>query len=54
MKVLFAIGGTGEVSARTANKYYEKFGETLEYKNQFSFKTLLDEVKREKTIQRKY
>ena len=51
MKVLFALGNE-QISKRVAEKYYDKYGEELEYKNVFYFKALLDEVKRDKTYDR--
>ncbi len=51
MKVLFAIGSE-QTSKRVAEKYYEKFGEELEYKNVFYFQALLNEVKADKTYDR--
>ena len=51
MKVLFAMGND-QVSTNVANRYYEKYGEVLEYKNVFFFKALIEEVKRDKTYDR--
>lgn len=51
MKVLFAVG-TDQLSKNIADKYYEKFGEVLEYKNVFFYKALLEEVKKNKTYDR--
>ena len=51
MKVLFALGNE-QTSKKVAEKYYEKYGEELEYKNVFYFKALLDEVKSNKTYDR--
>ena len=51
MKVLFAVGSE-QVSKNIADKYYEKYGEVLEYKNVFFFKALIDEIKRDKTYDR--
>ena len=51
MKVLFAIGNE-QTSKKVAEKYYNKYGEELEYKNVFYFKALLEEVKKDKTYDR--
>ena len=51
MKVLFAVG-TDQLSKNIADKYYEKYGEVLEYKNVFFFKALIEEVKNNKTYDR--
>ncbi|MBQ6860296.1 MAG: hypothetical protein IJO08_01455 [Clostridia bacterium] len=51
MKVLFAVGND-QLSKNIADKYYEKYGEVLEYKNVFYFKALIEEVKRDKTYNR--
>ena len=51
MKVLFALGNE-QLSKRVAEKYFEKYGEEIEYKNVFYFKALLDEVKKDKTYDR--
>lgn len=51
MKVLFAMGND-QVSTNVANRYYEKYGEVLEYKNVFFFKALIEEVKKDKTYDR--
>ena len=51
MKVLFAIG-SDQWSKTTSERYYERFGETLEYKNVFYFKALIEEVRRNKTYDR--
>ena len=51
MKVLFAMGND-QVSTNVANRYYEKYGEVLEYKNVFFFKALIEEVKINKTYDR--
>ena len=51
MKVLFAVG-SDQLSKNIADKYYEKYGEVLEYKNVFFFKALIDEVKKNKTYDR--
>lgn len=51
MKVLFAIGSE-QTSKRVAEKYLEKYGEEIEYKNVFYFKALLDEVKKNKSYDR--
>ncbi len=51
MKVLFAIGRVN-ASKGVAEKYYNKYGEELEYKDVFYFKALLEEVKRDKTYDR--
>lgn len=51
MKVLFAIGIVS-ASKGVAEKYYNKYGEELEYKDVFYFKALLEEVKRDKTYDR--
>ena len=51
MKVLFAVG-TDQLSKNIADKYYEKYGEVLEYKNVFYFKALIEEVKKNKTYDR--
>ena len=51
MKVLFAVGND-QLSKNIADKYYEKYGEVLEYKNVFFFKALIDEVKKDKTYNR--
>ena len=48
MKVLFAIASENW-SKNITESYYNKYGETLEYKNVFYFKALVDEVKRDKT-----
>ena len=48
MKVLFAIG-SDQRSKNIADRYYDKFGETLEYKNVYYFKALLEEVRNNKT-----
>ena len=48
MKVLFAMG-LSQKSKIISERYYDKFGETLEYKDIFYFKALLDEVKRDKS-----
>jgi hypothetical protein len=48
MKVLFAIASES-LSKNITESYYNKYGETLEYKNVFYFKALVDEVKRDKT-----
>ncbi|MBQ9313652.1 MAG: hypothetical protein IJ220_01425 [Clostridia bacterium] len=51
MKVLFALGSE-QTSKRVAEKYLEKYGDELEYKNVFYFKALLDEVKKNKSYDR--
>ena len=51
MKVLFALGSE-QTSKRVAEKYLEKYGEEMEYKNVFYFKALLDEVKKDKSYDR--
>ena len=51
MKVLFAVG-TDQLSKNIADRYYEKYGEVLEYKNVFFYKALLEEVKKNKTYDR--
>lgn len=51
MKVLFAVG-SDQLSKNIADKYYEKYGEVLEYKNVFFFKALIEEVKRNKSYDR--
>lgn len=51
MKVLFAIGND-QKTKNIADRYYEKFGEVLEYKNIFYFKALIEEVKHNKTYDR--
>lgn len=51
MKVLFAMGDSLK-SKKVAEKYYEKYGEELEYKDVFFFKSLLEEVKSNKTYDR--
>ena len=51
MKVLFAVGND-QLSKNIADKYYEKYGEVLEYKNVFFFKALIEEVKKDKTYNR--
>lgn len=43
------IIGAEQLSVNIANRYYEKFGETLEYENVFYFKALLDKVRTNKT-----
>ena len=48
MKVLFAMGST-QKSKNVADRYYDKFGEMLEYEDVFYFKALLDKVKQNKT-----
>ena len=48
MKVLFAIASESW-SKNITESYYNKYGETLEYKNVFYFKALVDEVKRDKS-----
>ena len=53
MKVLFATGSAVEqTSKKIAERYYEKFGEELDYKNVFYFKSLIEEVKKDKTYDR--
>lgn len=51
MKVLFAIGNE-QTSKRIAEKYYEQYGEQIEYKDVFYFKSLIDEVKANKAYDR--
>ena len=51
MKVLFAVG-SDQLSKNIADKYYEKYGEVLEYKNVFFFKALIEEVKKNKSYDR--
>ena len=51
MKVLFAVG-SDQLSRNIADRYYEKYGEVLEYKNVFFYKALLEEVKKNKTYDR--
>ena len=51
MKVLFAVGND-QWAKTTSERYYEKYGETLEYKNVFYFKALIEEVRRDKTYDR--
>ena len=51
MKVLFAIGND-QKTKNIADRYYEKYGEVLEYKNIFYFKALIEEVKNNKTYDR--
>ena len=51
MKVLFAVG-SDQLSKNIADKYYERYGEVLEYKNVFFFKALIDEVKKNKSYDR--
>ena len=51
MKVLFAVGND-QWSKTTSERYYEKYGETLEYKNVFYFKALIEEVRRDKSYDR--
>ena len=51
MKVLFAIGNE-QTSKKVAEKYYNKYGEELEYKDVYFFKALLEEVKKDKTYDR--
>lgn len=51
MKVLFALGNE-QTSKRVAERYYNKYGEELDYKNVFYFKALLEEVKNTKTYDR--
>lgn len=51
MKVLFAIGSE-QTSKRVAEKYLEKYGDEIEYKNVFYFKALIEEVKKNKTYDR--
>ena len=51
MKVLFAMRYE-QTSKKVADRYLEKFGEELEYKNVFYFKALLEEVKNNKTYDR--
>ena len=51
MKVLFAVG-TPQLSKNIADKYYEKYGEVLEYKDVYIYKALLEEVKKNKTYDR--
>ena len=51
MKVLFAVG-SDQLSRNIADRYYEKYGEVLEYKNVFFYKALLEEVKKNKTYER--
>lgn len=51
MKVLFAIGSE-QTSKRVAEKYLEKYGDEIEYKNVFYFKALIEEVKKNKSYDR--
>ncbi len=51
MKVLFAMGNDLR-SKNVVDRYYERYGEILEYKNIFYFKSLLEEVKNNKTYDR--
>ena len=51
MKVLFAVGNAA-LSENIAKKYIELFGETLEYKDVFYFKAILEEVKRDRSYDR--
>ena len=51
MKVLFAVG-SDQLSRNIADRYYEKYGEVLEYKNVFFFKALIEEVKKNKSYDR--
>lgn len=51
MKVLFAVG-KDQWSKTASERYYEKYGDTLEYKNVFYFKALIDEVRKNKTYDR--
>lgn len=51
MKVLFAVG-SDQLSKNIADKYYEKYGEVLEYKDVFYYKSLIEEVKKNKTYDR--
>ena len=47
MKVLFAIGNA-QTSKSVADKFYQTYGELLEYKDVFYFRALLEEVKKDK------
>jgi len=51
MKVLFAIGDA-VWSEKVVKEYYSLYNETLEYKNVFYFKAILDEVKKDKSYDR--
>ena len=51
MKVLFAVSNAS-LSEDIAKQYLEMYGETLEYKDVFYFKAVLEEVKRDKTYDR--
>ena len=51
VRVLFALGSE-QMSKKVAEKYLEKYGDELDYKNVFYFKALLEEVKKDKTYDR--
>ena len=51
MKVLFAIGDV-DTAENIAKQYYALYGERLEHKDVFYFKSLLEEVKKDKTYDR--
>ncbi len=51
MKVLFAIGNA-QTSKSVADKYFQMYGEKLDYKDVFYFRALLEEVKKDKTYDR--
>ena len=51
MKVLFAIGNA-QTSKSVADKYYQKYGEQLEYKDVFYFRALLEEVRKDSSYDR--
>ena len=52
VKVPFFRENTFDLCYEIAEKYYNKYGEELEYKNVFYFKALLEEVKKDKTYDR--
>ena len=51
MKVLFAIGNA-QTSKSVADKYYQTYGEQLEYKDVFYFRALLEEVRKDSSYDR--
>lgn len=51
MKVLFAMGSE-QKSKSVADRYYEKYGEIIEYEDVFYFKALIEKVKNNKTYDR--
>ena len=51
MKVLFAMRNP-QASKNVVDKYYELYGEMIEYKDVFYYRALLEEVKKDKTYDR--